>query len=80
MINIKLNPTFFDYIISQQMAVTIYLINGVKLQGVIDGFDDESVLLEYKGHRQLVFKHAISTVMPSMEIISYKELIEKGKE
>ncbi len=45
--------------------VTMFLVNGVKLQGVITWFDNFSVLLRRDGHSQLVYKHAISTVMPA---------------
>ena len=45
--------------------VTVFLVNGVKLQGIITWFDNFSVLLRRDGHTQLVYKHAISTVMPS---------------
>jgi|TARA_Y100000814_G_scaffold106471_1_gene75134 host factor-I protein len=45
--------------------VTVFLINGVKLQGIITWFDNFSVLLRRDGHTQLIYKHAISTVMPS---------------
>ncbi|MGY8962789.1 MAG: RNA chaperone Hfq, partial [Rhodospirillales bacterium] len=45
--------------------VTVFLVNGVKLQGIVTWFDNFSVLLRRDGHSQLVYKHAISTVMPS---------------
>jgi host factor-I protein len=44
------------------------LVNGVKLQGIITWFDNFSVLLRRDGHTQLVYKHAISTVMPGAPI------------
>ena len=44
---------------------TVFLVNGVKLQGIISWFDNFSILLRRDGHTQLVYKHAISTVMPS---------------
>ena len=55
---------------------TIFLVNGVKLQGIVTWFDNFSVLLRRDGHTQLVYKHAISTVMPSMPI----QLFEPEKE
>jgi host factor-I protein len=48
----------------EQIAVTIFLVNGVKLQGNITWFDNFCVLLRRDGQAQLVYKHAISTVMP----------------
>jgi host factor-I protein len=51
-----------------KIAVTVFLINGVKLQGMITWFDDSSLLLRRDGHTQLVYKHAISTIMPSLAV------------
>lgn len=52
--------------------VTIFLINGVKLQGVITWFDNFCVLLRRDGQSQLVYKHAISTIMPGQPISLYE--------
>ncbi len=46
------------------MSVTVFLVNGVKLQGVITWFDNFSMLLRRDSHVQLIYKHAISTIMP----------------
>ena len=46
-----------------EVAVTVFLVNGVKLQGIITWFDDKSLLLRRDGHTQLVYKHAVSTIM-----------------
>lgn len=51
-----------------KIAVTVFLINGVKLQGVITWFDEQSLLLRRDGHTQLVYKHAISTIMPNAAV------------
>lgn len=59
-----------------KMPVTIFLVNGVKLQGIVTWFDNFSVLLRRDAHSQLVYKHAISTIMPSQPI----QLYEAGKE
>ena len=48
----------------QKIPVTVFLVNGVKLQGIITWFDNFCILLRRDGHSQLVYKHAISTVMP----------------
>ena len=56
--------------------VTVFLVNGVKLQGIITWFDNFCVLLRRDAHSQLVYKHAISTVMPGQPI----QLFEPGKE
>lgn len=64
----KVQSDFFEDIIAGKIAVTVFLINGVKLQGIITQQDEESLLLRRDGHTQLVYKHAVSTVMPSMAV------------
>ncbi|MGB0749404.1 MAG: RNA chaperone Hfq [Magnetospiraceae bacterium] len=59
---------FLNYIRKNKIPVTIFLVNGVKLQGIVTWFDNFSVLLRRDGHTQLVYKHAISTVMPSVPV------------
>lgn len=48
--------------------MTVFLINGVKLQGIITWFDENSLLLRRDGHTQLIYKHAVSTIMPSTAV------------
>jgi len=64
----KVQEDFLNDIKSNEIAVTVFLINGVKLQGVITWFDDESILLRRDGHTQLIYKHAVSTIMPNSAI------------
>lgn len=59
---------FFADLIDKKIAVTVFLVNGVKLQGIITKQDDNSLLLRRDGHTQLVFKHAVSTIMPSVAV------------
>ena len=61
----NLQDIFLNQIRKQHISVTIFLVNGVKLQGVITWFDSYSILLKREGHIQLVYKHAVSTIMPS---------------
>jgi len=60
----NLQDVFLNHIRKQKVPVTIFLVNGVKLQGIITWFDNFCVLLKRDDHSQLVYKHAISTVMP----------------
>ena len=60
----NLQDVFLNTVRKTKTPVTMFLVNGVKLQGVITWFDNFSVLLRRDGHSQLVYKHAISTVMP----------------
>lgn len=61
----NVQDVFLYYVRKNKTPVTVFLVNGVKLQGVISWFDNFSVLLRRDGHVQLVYKHAISTVMPA---------------
>ncbi len=61
----NVQDVFLNHIRKTKTPVTVFLVNGVKLQGIISWFDNFSVLLRRDGHMQLVYKHAISTVMPS---------------
>ena len=61
----NVQDVFLNHVRKNKVPVTVFLVNGVKLQGVITWFDTFSVLLRRDGHIQLVYKHAISTVMPA---------------
>ncbi len=64
----NLQDLFLNRIRKEKAPVTVFLINGVKLQGLVVSFDNFSVLLRRDGHSQLIYKHAISTIMPSTSI------------
>ena len=61
----NVQDVFLNQVRKQHVPVTIFLVNGVKLQGVITWFDNYSMLLKRDGHIQLIYKHAVSTIMPS---------------
>jgi host factor-I protein len=67
----NLQDAFLNNVRKDKVSVTIFLINGVKLQGVITWFDSFCVLLRRDGQSQLVYKSAISTIMPSTPINMY---------
>jgi len=64
----NVQDVFLNYIRKNKAPVTVFLVNGVKLQGIVTWFDNFSMLLRRDGHTQLVYKHAISTVMPSQPV------------
>jgi host factor-I protein len=72
----NVQDVFLNSIRKNKMPVTVFLINGVKLQGVVTWFDNFCILLRRDAHSQLVYKHAISTVMPSMPIQLYESEID----
>ena len=64
----NVQDVFLNHVRKSKTPVTVFLVNGVKLQGIITWFDNFSMLLRRDGHTQLVYKHAISTVMPGAPI------------
>ena len=64
----NLQDVFLNSVRKTKTPLTIFLINGVKLQGVVTWFDNFCVLLRRDGLSQLVYKHAISTIMPSQPV------------
>jgi host factor-I protein len=72
----NLQDAFLNAVRKGKTPLTIFLVNGVKLQGVITWFDNFCVLLRRDGQVQLVYKHAISTVMPGGPVQLFES--EKG--
>ncbi|MBI3420390.1 MAG: RNA chaperone Hfq [Proteobacteria bacterium] len=64
----NVQDVFLNNVRKAKVPVTVFLINGVKLQGIITWFDNFSVLLRREAHVQLVYKHAISTIMPAKPV------------
>lgn len=73
-----LQDVFLNAVRKSDEAVTMFLVNGVMLQGEIAAFDLFSMLLEREGHVQLVYKHAISTVQPNGPIDLSEETSDKS--
>ncbi|MFN3701768.1 MAG: RNA chaperone Hfq [Alphaproteobacteria bacterium] len=69
----NVQDVFLNKIRKEKMSVTVFLVNGVKLQGVVTWFDNFSMLLRRETHVQLVYKHAISTIMPGGPLSLYDE-------
>ena len=70
----NLQDIFLNSVRKEKVPVTVFLVNGVKLQGIITWFDNFCVLLRRDAHSQLVYKHAISTIMPAQPV----QLFEGG--
>ena len=68
----NLQDVFLNHIRKNKVPVTVFLVNGVKLQGVVTWFDNFCVLLRRDGQSQLVYKQAISTIMPGQSISLYE--------
>ncbi len=68
----NLQDVFLNAVRKQKISLTIFLVNGVKLTGIVTSFDNFCVLLRRDGHSQLVYKHAISTIMPAQPVQMYE--------
>ena len=74
----NLQDTFLNSVRRSKTPLTIFLVNGVKLQGVVTWFDNFCVLLRRDGQSQLVYKHAISTIMPAQPVQLYEPGIDSA--
>lgn len=70
---LNLQDPFLNELKKEKMQVSIFLVNGIKLHGVIDSFDDQVVMLK-NTLTQMIYKHAISTVVPSKAINTVSNL------
>ena len=75
----NVQDVFLNHIRKNKVPVTVFLVNGVKLQGIITWFDNFSVLLRRDAHSQLVYKHAISTIMPSAPVQLFEPEAEEAE-
>jgi len=66
--NVNLQDIFLNQARKQSVALTVFLVNGFQLRGTVSGFDSFTVILESEGKQQLIYKHAISTVIPSRQL------------
>ncbi|WP_408591563.1 RNA chaperone Hfq [Novosphingobium sp.] len=64
----NLQDVFLNHLRKNKIPVTMFLVKGVKLQGIVTWFDNFSILLRRDGQSQLVYKHAISTIMPGQQL------------
>ncbi len=65
---INLQDTFLNQARKENMLATVFLVNGYQIKGVVRSFDNFTILLEVEGKQQLVYKHAVSTIIPMRNI------------
>jgi len=66
--SINLQEVFLNSSRKEKMPITVFLTNGVQLKGIVKGFDTYVVILECDGKANMIYKHAISTIIPSKNI------------
>lgn len=74
---INLQDGFLNQVRKDSIPVTIFLINGFQLRGLVRGFDNFTVILDNEGKQEMVYKHAISTIIPARPVM---EVAERGAE
>lgn len=65
---LNLQDLFLNQLRKENIPATIYLVNGFQLKGYVKGFDNFTVILDFDGKQQMVYKHAISTIMPLRQV------------
>lgn len=65
---INLQDVFLNQVRKDKTSILVYLTNGFQLKGIVRGFDNFIVILETEGKQQMIYKHAISTIIPSKEV------------
>ena len=66
--NFNLQDIFLNQVRKESIAITIFLVNGFQLKGTVKGFDNYTIILESNGKEQLIYKHAVSTIVPSTNV------------
>jgi host factor-I protein len=61
---VNIQDTFLNQVRKEKIPVTVYLVNGFQIRGMVKAFDNFTVMLETDGKQQMIYKHAISTFMP----------------
>lgn len=76
---INLQDGFLNVVRQQSQPVTIFLTNGFQMRGLVRGFDSFVVLLESEGIQKMIYKHAISTIVPQNRIELYQKRETRGE-
>ncbi|GGI13825.1 MULTISPECIES: RNA chaperone Hfq [Bacillaceae] len=66
--SINIQDQFLNQLRKDNLAVTVFLLNGFQIKGKVKSFDNFTVLLDVEGKQQLIYKHAISTFVPSKNV------------
>jgi len=71
--NVNLQDVFLNQVRKDNVSITIFLMNGFQLRGNVKGFDNYTIVLDSDGKQQLIYKHAISTVIPAKPVNFYQQ-------
>jgi len=70
--SVNLQDVFLNQVRKESTSITIFLINGFQLKGQVKGFDNYTIVLDSEGKQQLIYKHAISTIIPFKAVNFYQ--------
>lgn len=76
---INLQDVFLNQVRKEHLPITIYLVNGFQLKGIVKGFDSYTIVLDSDGKQHLIYKHAISTITP-LKSINFALVSKKQEE
>lgn len=65
---INLQDVFLNQVRKDRIMITIFLISGYQIRGLVKGFDNYTIIMDSDGKQQMIYKHAISTMIPAREI------------
>ncbi|WP_026477848.1 RNA chaperone Hfq [Alkaliphilus transvaalensis] len=66
--NINLQDVFLNQVRKDNTPITVYLVNGFQLKGLVKGFDNYTIVLDSEGKQQMIYKHAVSTISPTVPV------------
>ena len=78
--NTDLQDTFLNNVRKSSTQVTIHLVNGFQIKGIVKGFDNFVIMMDVMGRQQMVYKHAVSTISPSRPVITFRQEAEGQEE
>ncbi|MEN1759344.1 RNA chaperone Hfq [Anoxynatronum sibiricum] len=70
--SINLQDVFLNQVRKENTPITIFLMNGFQLRGHVKGFDNYTIVLDSEGKQQMIYKHAISTIIPAKSVNFYQ--------
>lgn len=78
--NVNLQDVFLNQVRKDNASITIFLMNGFQLRGQVKGFDNYTIVLDSEGKQQLIYKHAISTIIPIKPVNFYQQGQQSSEE
>lgn len=65
---LNLQDLFLNQVRKEKVQITVFLVNGYQIKGFVKGFDNYTVVMDIEGKQQMIYKHAISTIIPSTQV------------